>query len=317
MARTSPVEAAALRRPVEAALRRSVETALRRSVEAALRRTVEATLRTVCRSARGTVTSGLFVRRRRAYGSATGDLRMSYRSICHAHAAHRLPSCHVLVVRRERFKVCLTAYRTARLLHRGDRRLATIKRHEVVAISARYGGVPRLHLRRTKTPFTSRNDLAVGWPCGYSPVTAVIAYAAVCDEMIVDHGPIRVHVMDDGPIHVRDGRIVIERPASPKAAHEADTEIAETIIDSTVETDARAPVTLVPCIARVCVAPIAWRPIEADDGRNDPDARNPIVSHTNSKPSSRDSTCSSVPAPAAAAAAGIREGQGAARLPLR
>jgi hypothetical protein len=127
---------------------------------------------------------------------------MSYRRICHAHAAHRLASRHISVVRRERCEARLAVYRTARLLHGSDWRFATIKRHEVVAVRTGYGGVPRLHRRRTKSPFASRNDLAMARPCGYSAVTAVIAYATVRDEMIIDNGPVRVHVMDDGSIHV-------------------------------------------------------------------------------------------------------------------
>jgi hypothetical protein len=68
--------------------------------------------------------------------------------------------------------------------------------------------------------------------------------------MIVDHGPVRIHVTDDRPIYVRDGGIVVEPPAGPKTAHVADAKIAETIVDSTVKTDAGAPITLVPDVAR-------------------------------------------------------------------
>jgi hypothetical protein len=256
---------------------RSVQTTLR-PVKATLRPMKAALRAVVCRRARGTVMSGLFVRRRRAYRTATGNLRMRCRSICHAHAAHRLPSRHVLVVRRERLKARLAMYRTTWLLHRSYRRLATIKRHEVVAVSAGDCRVPRLHRRRTKTPFASRNDLAMGRSCGYSAVTAVIAYATVRDEMIVDDGSVGVHVTDDGSIHVRDGRIIVECSASPETAHVADTEIAEAVVDSAVETDARAPITLVPYITRERVTPVAWRPIHADRGRRDPGARDPIVS---------------------------------------
>ena len=64
--------------------------------------------------------------------------------------AHCLPARHVLVVRRERFETRLAVYRTARLLHRRDRRLSVIEGHEVVAIRAGQRGVPSLDGRCTK-----------------------------------------------------------------------------------------------------------------------------------------------------------------------
>jgi hypothetical protein len=148
---------------VEADLR-PVVSALR-SVEST-RRTVESDLRSaICRC---TVTSGLFVRWRCANGVATGDLHTSYGSVCHVHAAHRVDSRHVLLVRREQLETWLTVYRAARLLDRSDRRLAVIKCHEVVAIGSCYGGLSRLHWGRAKMSFARRKKLDAGRPCRYS-----------------------------------------------------------------------------------------------------------------------------------------------------
>jgi hypothetical protein len=74
-------------------------------------------------------------------------------------------------------------------------------------------------------------------------MTAVKANVTAGHGMSADRTAIRERMMDDGCIYVRNGGVVVEGSAGPIAADKADTEVAVTVVDAAIETNARAPVT--------------------------------------------------------------------------
>jgi len=176
-------------------------------------------------------------------------------------AAHALRTSYVLLMRREGSGTRLTAYRTARMLRCRDGRLSVIKRDEIVAVCARHRRVPCLCRRRSEAPCVARGDLSACRLRGYPAVAAVKAGSTVRERVTCDRAAIRVDVMDDGAVYVRDGRVVVKGPSIPITTDKAGAVVAVTIVDAAVEADTRSPITLYPNVARRREAPITRRPI--------------------------------------------------------
>ena len=70
-------------------------------------------------------------------------------------------------------------------------------------------------------------------PTGASVKTDVVA-PSVVDSLVIN-------VVDVGDVHVHHGAVVIEAIVLPASSHKAVAEIAEAIVDSSVETDRRPP----------------------------------------------------------------------------
>jgi hypothetical protein len=86
-----------------------------------------------------------------------------------------------------------------------------------------------------------------------------------------------IGVVYDGDVYVGHGAVVEEFAASPSAAKEADSGVAETVVDSAIEANFRTPVAGVPKIGVVLPGPITRSPEQADLGRLDPGAGNPEI----------------------------------------
>jgi hypothetical protein len=95
-----------------------------------------------------------------------------------------------------------------------------------------------------------------------------------------------MHVIDDyvsaidvveAKAYMHNRAVVEERSASPLAADEADAAVAEAIINAAIKAYVRTPISLVPAVAAMLKAPIAWRPEHAC-GRDYPGSGNPVVS---------------------------------------
>src|ERR1700722_15518535 len=69
-----------------------------------------------------------------------------------------------------------------------------------------------------------------------------------------------VHVAGDVKVYVGNGAIIEEATVIPASSHKPHAEIAEAVIDSAVEADLRAPVTLVPEVGITTPAPITRSP---------------------------------------------------------
>lgn len=79
----------------------------------------------------------------------------------------------------------------------------------------------------------------------------------------VDHRPL-VDIVDDGDVHVVYSRVIEELSAIPVTAFVADTDVAVTVVDSSVEAHIWTPVSDVPDIEAVRPTPIARRPEKPD-----------------------------------------------------
>ena len=154
---------------------------------------------------------------------------------------------------------------------RGRRSLQSIP---VFAIRAR--GVPELVLRGgwRIVPTTSCRKLRGGWPSRRTATAAVEADAIHATSAGYSAA---VHVVNNRAIDVRDGAVVVKRSVIPIPAVVAETRITEPVVDSSIESNGKAPISFVPSIHAVAPAPIPWRPERARKGRQHPCAGYPIV----------------------------------------
>jgi hypothetical protein len=94
-------------------------------------------------------------------------------------------------------------------------------------------------------------------------VAAVVA-DAIAGKIVTDVSVVvNVGVIDVGNVHLTDighAAVVEEIAIVPVTAGEADAEIAETVIDTAVETDVRRPVAFMPNEILVVVGPKPWCP---------------------------------------------------------
>lgn len=82
----------------------------------------------------------------------------------------------------------------------------------------------------------------------------------------VDDRPL-IDVVDDRDIYIVYSRVIEELSAIPVTAFVADSDVAVTVVDSTVEANVWTPISDIPDIEAVRPTPIAWRPQKADFGR--------------------------------------------------
>jgi hypothetical protein len=101
-----------------------------------------------------------------------------------------------------------------------------------------------------------------------------VAGAAAVGDVVVDDRAV-VDVGDAA--NVGDTAVVIEVIAVPIATEVADADVAEAVVDTTVEADVGAPVTAVEAIAAAIVAPVGRRPESAVIGGRAPNAGHPVV----------------------------------------
>jgi hypothetical protein len=106
--------------------------------------------------------------------------------------------------------------------------------------------------------------------------TGAAVIADVVHPGVVDYGP-AVNIVNVPDVHVVHRTVIVEGPVIPISAFIADATIAEAVIDATVETDMRTPVTVVPSVAVTAPAPIAGSPEEANFGSHHPRARHPVI----------------------------------------
>ena len=82
----------------------------------------------------------------------------------------------------------------------------------------------------------------------------------------VDHRPL-VDIVDDGDVHVVYSRVIEELSAIPITSFVADSDVAVTVVNSSVESDVWTPISDIPEVRAVRPTPITRRPEKADLGR--------------------------------------------------
>src|SRR4029077_8543969 len=109
----------------------------------------------------------------------------------------------------------------------------------------------------------------------YSTISTVKACAVsvhIPGKRIIDVG-----VMDNGLVHTRHSGVVLEVVSTPASAPVAVSGVAETVIDASIKTDGRSPVTLVKSVNAVIPAPPRRCPKQTHSRRRHPHARDPII----------------------------------------
>src|SRR5207244_13184565 len=94
---------------------------------------------------------------------------------------------------------------------------------------------------------------------------------------LIVHRVIDVGVMDNVRIHTRHSGVVLEAVSTPSAAPVAVSGVAITVINASIKTDPRSPITLVKHVSAVVPAPPCWSPKQTDGWRTNPHARHPIT----------------------------------------
>jgi hypothetical protein len=123
-----------------------------------------------------------------------------------------------------------------RPLHRDDLRPSVIYRRQLAAFSRRDAVVRALgHGLGDGMP--ARGELGPCRACVDAVTTTIEAHARTTNDVPVNDASVNERIVDDRSVDVDDGRIVVESAARPEAADEAGSEVAEPIVNSTVESD--------------------------------------------------------------------------------
>ena len=77
--------------------------------------------------------------------------------------------------------------------------------------------------------------------CRPHPDAALAAVVGDADVVVHDHVAVDVGVVDDGRVHIQHGGVIAEDAAIPAPADEACAEVAEAVVDASIETDLRSP----------------------------------------------------------------------------
>src|SRR5579864_5483918 len=134
-------------------------------------------------------------------------------------------------------------------------------------------------------PLVFRGHFLTVGPGIDSASTAVEAGAV--DGRVVDDCSV-VGVVDDGHVDIGDGAVVVVVSAAPGAAEEADSGVAESVVNTTVETHPWSPVAPVPNIEAFVPSPVAGGPKQARFRRQYPCAGNPEIAIVSVGPIARD-----------------------------
>lgn len=154
-------------------------------------------------------------------------------------------------------------------------RVSLIDRVVLVTIVSSFLLMRVLRRCRLKTTIPRCRLVRRGWSRLDS--TRTIKADVIIDRFVVDHGPVNVGVMDDRRINVPRRRVIPKAVALPSAAVETGSVIAVAIVDTSVESDVRPPITAVPTIVAVGKTPVARGPIVSWVRNLDPGTGHPEI----------------------------------------
>ena len=145
-------------------------------------------------------------------------------------------------------------------------KLGTVAAGELLLLS--------LRRRWRVAPLPGRSQLGSGrlgrGSAAPAVVTDVVHRGVVNDRSAVD-------VSDVCPAYVIDCAVVVEEAIVPIAARIANSEVAEAIVNATIESDRWSPVAGIPAKPAVVPAPVTRGPKRAHEGRQHPCTRHPVV----------------------------------------
>lgn len=103
------------------------------------------------------------------------------------------------------------------------------------------------------------------------PIEADIVHCHRVDDRLV------VGICDDGLVHSGNRRVVKEHPVIPIAALITSAGVPEAVVDATVITDMRPPISGVPSVASTLITPVARSPQQTHNGWEYPGAGHPVI----------------------------------------
>jgi hypothetical protein len=109
----------------------------------------------------------------------------------------------------------------------------------------------------------------------YAAITAIVADTVDCGR-IIDHGCV-VNIVNIGDVHVVYRTIVEEVSVVPPASFITLPEVAEPVRDPAIETNMRAPITLIEDESLFAPTPITRCPKKSHFGSLDPSTGNPVI----------------------------------------
>lgn len=106
--------------------------------------------------------------------------------------------------------------------------------------------------------------------------TGPAVVADMVHGVVVDDDRPVIDIGNVGDVHIGHAAVVIEVASAPLATVEADSGVAETVVNAAIETDVRAPVAAMENVEAIVPAPPRRGP-EHRDRSDHPCARNPVV----------------------------------------
>ena len=167
-----------------------------------------------------------------------------------------------------------SARENTRPLSSRNARLAAVNRGAQIMVAERHVLVLALRRSEINMMVVLCNQFVSAWPRMQASLTTVEAHTV--DRDVVDHRPV-INVGDVSSAQVGNRPVVVERSTAPVTALEANATVPITVVDTTVETYVRAPISGVPQICAVAPTPVARRPQEPGRGCQHPGAGHPVI----------------------------------------
>ena len=114
---------------------------------------------------------------------------------------------------------------------------------------------------------------------GWSRVNSTWAIKAdtIVDTSVADHCTVNVGIVDDGRINVPNRCIILKGVALPSTAGEARSVVTVAIVNTSVKSNVRTPISAVPTIVAVRKGPVTRGPKVSRAGNLHPSARHPEI----------------------------------------
>ena len=155
-------------------------------------------------------------------------------------------------------------------------RVALIYRIMLVAVISSFLLMRALRWSRLETTILGGRLFRGSWSCLDS--TWTIKADMIIDRFAVDHCTVNVGVVDDRRIHVPCRRVIPKGVALPSAAVKTGSIIAVAIVNTSVESDVRTPITAVPTIVAIRKTPVTRGPKVSRVRNLNPGAGHPEIS---------------------------------------
>jgi hypothetical protein len=110
-----------------------------------------------------------------------------------------------------------------------------------------------------------------------TPVDTTASAVVTDARAVIDNDRLVVNVVHNRDVYVGDGAVVAKVPAIPISALIAVAGVAKAVINPTIKSDMRTPVSVMPEVGTLAPSPVAGSPEESRFRCFYPGARHPVV----------------------------------------